>query len=74
MYNKKEYIVIIIFIIINIVICNILTNILNLENKTIINLFSLFYENISYESFFFIIISLIESILYEYILSNKFKK
>ncbi len=74
MYNKKEYIVIIIFIIINIVICNILTNILNLENKTIINLFSLFYENISYESFFFIIISLIESILYEYILSNKLKK
>ena len=66
MYNKKEIFTIIIFLILNIFLTYIITNIFNINNIIVFNLMTSFYGNITSESIIFILLSMIESIIYEY--------
>ena len=66
MYNKKEILAIIIFLILNIFLTYIITNIFNINNIIVFNLMTSFYGNITSESIIFILLSMIESIIYEY--------
>lgn len=66
MYNKKEILAIIIFLILNIFLTYIITNIFNINNVIVFNLMTSFYGNITSESIIFILLSMIESIIYEY--------
>ena len=65
MINKKEFIAILIFYLINIIIAFYITNMLGIVNVIVLKSMSILYGEITWEVIIVMSLSLIESIIYE---------
>ncbi len=63
--NKKEFIAILIFYLINIIIAFYITNMLGIVNVVVLKSMSILYGEITWEVIIIMSLSLIESIIYE---------
>ena len=63
--NKKEFIAILIFYLINIIIAFYITNMLGIVNVVVLKSMSILYGEITWEVIIVMSLSLIESIIYE---------
>ena len=63
--NKKEFIAILIFYLINIIIAFYITNMLGIVNVVVLKTMSILYGEITWEVIIVMSLSLIESIIYE---------